>query len=72
MAPNPQTFRLANVLYTVPILTAPMDAINLEIISIQDEITFLRTQLLRKSADLAFQQKQLLTLYVIETGAFPE
>ena len=72
MGPNPQSFRLANVLYTVPILTAPMDAINLEIISIQDEITFLRTQLLRKSADLAFQQKQLLTLYVIETGAFPE
>ena len=72
MAPNPQTFRLANVLYTVPILTAPMDAINLEIISIQDEITFLRTQLLRKSADLAFQQKQLLTLYILETCAFPE
>jgi hypothetical protein len=72
MAPPPQQFRLANVLYTVPILTAPMDAINLEIISIKDEISFLQTQLARKIGDLAFQQKQLLTLYVIETGAFPE
>jgi hypothetical protein len=72
MAPPPQSFRLENVLYTVPILTSQMDAINLEINSIQDEITFLRTQLLRKTADLAFQQKQLLTLYILETCAFPE
>ena len=72
MAPPPQSFRLANVLYTVPILTAPMDGINNEIISIKDEISFLQRQLARKIADLAFQQKQLLTLYVIETGAFPE
>jgi hypothetical protein len=72
MAPPPQVFRLADVLYTVPILTASMDAINLEINSIQDEITFLRTQLLRKTADLAFQQKQLLTLYILETCVFPE
>ena len=72
MAPPPQQFRLANVLYTVPILTSQMDAINLEIISIKDEISFLQTQLARKIGDLSFQQKQLLTLYVIETGAFPE
>jgi hypothetical protein len=72
MAPPPQSFRLENVLYTVPILTSQMDAINLEIISIQDELTYLRTQLLRKNADLAFQQKQLLTLYILETCAFPE
>lgn len=72
MAPPAQVFRLENVLYTVPILTSQMDAINLEIISIQDELTILRTQLLRKNADLAFQQKQLLTLYILETCAFPE
>ena len=72
MAPPSQVFRIENVLYTVPILTSQMDSINLEINSIQDEITFLRTQLLRKTADLAFQQKQLLTLYILETSAFPE
>ena len=72
MAPPPQKFRIANILYTVPILNAPMDSLNNEIISIKDEISFLQRQLARKIADLAFQQKQLLTLYVIETGAFPE
>ena len=72
MAPPPQTFRLANVLYTVPILNATMDGLNLEIISIKDEISFLQTQLLRKTGDLAFQQKQLLTCYITETGSFPE
>jgi hypothetical protein len=72
MSPPPQQFRLANVLYTVPILTAPMDSINTELISIKDEISYLQTQLARKIGDLAFQQKQLLTMYVIETGSFPE
>ena len=71
MAPPPQTFRLANVLYSVPILNATMDNINLEIISIKDEISFLQTQLLRKNGDLAFQQKNLLTCYITETGSFP-
>ena len=71
MAPPPQTFRLANVLYTVPILNATMDGLNLEIISIKDEISFLQTQLSRKTGDLAFQQKNLLTCYITETGSFP-
>ena len=72
MAPSAQVFRLANVLYTVQILNAPMEGINNEIISIKDEISYLQTQLARKIADLAFQQKQLLTLYILDTGAFPE
>jgi len=72
MAPPNQQFRLANILYSVPILNATMDNINLEIISIKDEISFLQTQLLRKTGDLAFQQKQLLTCYITETGSFPE
>jgi len=71
MAPPPQQFRLANVLYNVPILNATMDGLNLEIISIKDEISFLQTQLLRKNGDLAFQQKNLLTCYITETGSFP-
>ena len=66
-----QSFRLANVLYIVTILDDKMDSINTEINSIQDEITCLRTQLLKRTSDLAFQQKQLLTLSILETGAFP-
>lgn len=72
MAPPPQQFRISNVLYTVPILTQQMDAINLEINNVQDELTSIRTQLLRKTEDLTFQQKQLLTLYILETCAFPD
>ena len=70
--PPTQSFRIANVLYTVTILNDKMDSINTEINIIQDEILGLRTQLLKSTSDLAFQQKQLLTLYILETGAFPE
>ena len=67
-----QSFRIANVLYTVTILDDKMDSINTEINSAQDEIISLRTQLLKSTSNLAFQQKQLLTLYILETGAFPD
>ena len=65
-----QSFRIANVLYTVTILDDKMDSINTEINIIQDEILGLRTQLLKSTSDLAFQQKQLLTLYILETVHF--
>ena len=68
--PPTQSFRIANVLYTVTILDDKMDSINTEINIIQDEILGLRTQLLKSTSDLAFQQKQLLTLYILETVHF--
>ena len=71
MAPQNQIFKIANVLYNVPILNGEMDIINIEINVRKEEIGDLNNHVRNANASLLILQNQLLVLYIQSQGSFP-
>lgn len=72
MAPPIQKVRLQNTLYNVEIISGEMDSIYQQIQIKKEEIADLNSQLLHRNQQLNELQTQLITLYIQQTGTFPQ
>lgn len=71
MAPPILKVRLLN-LYNVEIISGEMDSIYQQIQIKKEEIADLNSQLLHRNQQLNDLQTQLMTLYIQQTGGFPQ
>lgn len=71
MAPPIQKVRLLNT-YNVEIISGEMDSIYQQIQIKKEEIADLNSQLLHRNQQLNELQTQLMTLYIQQTGTFPQ
>ena len=71
MAPPIQKVRLLNT-YNVEIISGEMDSIYQQIQIKKEEIADLNSQLLHRNQQLNELQTQLMTLYIQQTGGFPQ
>lgn len=71
MAPPILKVRLLNT-YNVEIISGEMDSVYQQIQIKKEEIADLNSQLLHRNQQLNELQTQLMTLYIQQTGGFPQ
>ena len=71
MAPPILKVRLLNT-YNVEIISGEMDSVYQQIQIKKEEISILNSQILQQNQQLNDLQTQLMTLYIQQTGGFPQ
>jgi hypothetical protein len=71
MAPPPYKVRLLDNVYNVELFTEEMTQIVEQIQSTQEAIRQLQSQINRENRSVLVLNQQLLTLYIQQTGGFP-
>ena len=69
--PDPIKITIQNKVYTTPILNGEMDDIANQIQSKKSEIADLNHQLRHKISELNDLEKQIISMYIQQTGGFP-
>lgn len=70
--PAPVPITIQNKVYITPILNGEMDQLNQQIIDKKNEIASLNSHITSATAELAQLQKQFMSMYIQQTGQFPD
>ncbi len=70
--PAPVKVTVQNKVYTVSIFNGEMDQVSSQITDKKNEIASLNSHLTGAMAELVALNKQLLVMYIQQTGSFPE
>ena len=70
--PDPVPIFIQGKSYVTPILNGEMDSINAQIIDKKNEIRSLNEHLSGAISELNQLQKQFMSLYIQQTGSFPD